>query len=145
MRVDLGIASKSGKPARAKFQNATLERRPAPVIEREPRDGVTVILHHERVVRKKGRNEFDRQLLGAQYATDKNLANLCRALFKGVLGLMYLDHGPDFVLSVRFDPMREIIRGKPSSGFLILPKEGPRSARPPSITGPPKWTAALRR
>jgi hypothetical protein len=48
IRVDLGIAGKDGKPAKAKFQNATLERRPAPAIERDPKGDVALILHHDR-------------------------------------------------------------------------------------------------
>jgi hypothetical protein len=124
MRVDLGIVGKSGKPPKAKFQNATLERRPAPAIERQPRDEVAMILHHNRVTRTTGPNSFDLQLLGAQWAHERNLADLTRALFKGVLGLMYLDHGPDFVLSERFDAVRAIIQGEPYSGFLLVPKKG---------------------
>jgi hypothetical protein len=124
MRVDLGIVGKSGKPPKARFQNATLERRPAPAVECEPQDEVAMILHHDRVMRTTGTNSFDLDLLGAQYSTDRNLADLTRALFKGVLGLMYLDRGGDFVLSERFDPVRAIIQGGAFSGFLIVPKKG---------------------
>jgi hypothetical protein len=51
--------------------------------------------------------------------TPKYVSNLTRALFKIVLGLIYLDHGPT-AFDERFDGIRSVVKGETFKGYLLL-------------------------
>jgi hypothetical protein len=110
LRVKYGVPTKAGKMPQAKLRDAIWRRTSAGHV-------------HIRANSKKnvwerpggfGFKFYDRRPMNARRTKE-----LTRVLFKMALGLIYLEEGPDAALSERFDPIRQMIRGKtPFHGYL---------------------------
>jgi len=109
-RITKGIPTKAGKLPNKNFANMRA---------RSIASGEIAFEHHD-----KKSFEFDRAKLFQHVrhgpADDsEDVSDLTRALFKIVLGLIYLDPGPT-AFDARFDGIRSVVKGEPFKGYLLL-------------------------
>lgn len=113
MRAIYGIESKKGRIPVCDFFNLKTEN---------PEKGcVRINLQSKKQVRSHGDAGFDLYFKGNRKMDSVRLKLLARALYKIGYELMCLDHGRDFILSPRFNEIRDIILGKKDfSGYIII-------------------------
>ncbi len=113
MRTMNGIESKSGKVPVANFPNLK--------IENPDKDHIQIHLQTMKHVRDQSDAGFKLDFRGTRKMDAKRLKLLARSLYKIGYELVCLDHGRDFVLSPRFDEVRDIILGKKDfSGYILM-------------------------
>lgn len=113
MRTINGIESKTGKVPVSNFPNLR--------IENPNKDHVQMHLQTKKHIRNQTDKGFDLDFRGTRKMDAKRLKLLTRALYKIGYELVCLDHGRDFVLSPRFDEVRDIILGKRDfSGYILI-------------------------
>lgn len=118
-RVEHGVLGKNDKLPEAKFGNMAMKL-VAP--------GQVVVETNSKKAYQRTSDGFRLKPKSDRKMDERYLRKLVRALFKITLGLIYLDHGADFALSERFDPIREIIldnKGK-FHGYLMMLKKPDR-------------------
>lgn len=108
-----GIASKSGKVPPANFNNVRIEN---------PAKGhVNIQVHSSKNLEDQNDQGFKLKFRGNRKMDAVRNKLLTRAFYKIGLELVCLDHGREFVLSDRFDDVREIILGKRDfNGYLAI-------------------------
>jgi hypothetical protein len=112
-RITKGIPTKRGSLPNANFANMRV---------RSITPGEIAFEHHDsKSFEKTGPTSFRMSITGRRM-TMKYVSNLTRALFKIVLGLIYLDHGPT-ALDARFDRIRSVVQGDPFRGYLLIKNE----------------------
>lgn len=109
-RITKGITRKEGRLPNANFANMRA---------RSIARGEIAFEHHDKKsFQPTGPNSFTMSVTGRRM-TPKYVSNLTRALFKIVLGLIYLDHGPT-AFDSRFDCIRSVVKGDAFKGYLLL-------------------------
>jgi hypothetical protein len=113
MRTFKGIENKKGKVPVSNFPNLK--------IENPDKNHVQIHLQTMKHVRDQSDTGFKLDFRGTRKMDAKRLKLLARSLYKIAYELVCLDHGRDFVLSPRFDEVRDIILGKKDfTGYLCL-------------------------
>jgi hypothetical protein len=118
MRVHLNLPGREGRVPPARFANAHISRG----------DEVDLVIdcktNKPAMTLKPGkRNEFQLNLTGRRMTKELG-RTLTRALYKSLLGFIYLDHGRHFAMRERFDEARAMILGQAGAfhGYLAMPK-----------------------
>lgn len=113
MRTFNGIENKKGKVPDANFPNLK--------IENPSKNHIQLHLQTKKHVRNQTNTGFGLDFRGTRKMDANRLKLLARALYKIGYELVCLDHGRDFVLSSRFDEVRDIILGKKDfSGYILI-------------------------
>jgi hypothetical protein len=108
-----GIESKRGRVPTSNFSDVHLENPTA--------DHVVVRPQSRKNITDQSDTGFKLHFRGNRKMDAKRLKLIARALYKIAFELLYLDHGREFVLSGRFDEVREIILGnRDFSGYLFI-------------------------
>jgi hypothetical protein len=123
-----GIPSKRGNLPKGKFGNARLEMfAPGNVLfDSNSRKAFRATPLEDGT----GRVKIDIKLLSNRPMGAKYSRKLARALLKMLLGCIYIDHGLDFALSERLDPMRDKILDRTKfKGYFAMMRsvQDPRS------------------
>ncbi len=116
-RTFYGIKSKKGKVPVTSLPNIK--------IENPNRDHVHLTVSSHKFITNKSKDGFDLKFTSNRKIDSKRTRLIARALYKIALELLCLDHGNEFILSNRFDQVREIILGKQPefNGYLLVGTE----------------------
>jgi hypothetical protein len=108
-----GIENKKGKIPVSNFNNVTLRN--------TDKDHIQIHANSKKNITDQTAQGFNLNFRGNKKMDAVRLKLLARSLYKIVLELMVLDHGKDFVLTERFDDIRDIILGKKDfNGYLLI-------------------------